>query len=67
MGTITLPYTFVAGQTPTATNWNANPTTIATLVNGQIDKANVDSSAQTALLLWMRHRQLAVPRLSLVR
>ena len=50
MGTITLPYTFVAGQTPTATNWNANPTTIATLVNGQIDKANVDSSGPDGIV-----------------
>ena len=50
MGTITLPYTFVAGQTPTATNWNANPTTIATLVNGQIDKANVDSSSSDGIV-----------------
>lgn len=50
MGTITLPYTFVAGQTPTATNWNANPTTIATLLNGQIDKANVDSSSSDGIV-----------------
>ena len=50
MGTITLPYTFIAGQTPTATNWNANPTTIATLVNGQIDKANVDSSSSDGIV-----------------
>ena len=50
MGTITLPYTFIAGQTPTATNWNANPTTIATLVNGQLDKANVDSSSTDGIV-----------------
>ena len=50
MGSITLPYTFIAGQTPTATNWNANPTTIATLVNGQLDKANVDSSSTDGIV-----------------
>jgi hypothetical protein len=50
MGTITLPYTFIAGQTPTQTQWNSNPTTIATLVNGQIDKANVDSSGSDGIV-----------------
>ncbi len=50
MGTISLPYTFVAGQTPTATQWNSNPTTIATLVNGQIDKANVDSAGTDGIV-----------------
>jgi RNA polymerase subunit RPABC4/transcription elongation factor Spt4 len=50
MGAITLPYTFVAGQTPTQTQWNSNPTTIATLVNGQIDKANVDSSGSDGIV-----------------
>ena len=50
MGTISLPYTFVAGQTPTATQWNSNPTTIATLVNGQIDKANVDSAGSDGIV-----------------
>ena len=38
-------YTFVAGQVPTATNWNANPSSLSTLLSGALDKDNVDSTS----------------------
>ena len=62
MGTISLPYTFVAGQTPTQTQWNANPATIATLVNGQIDKANVDSSGSDGIVTMDETQAISGPK-----
>ena len=44
MGAVSQIYTFVAGAVPTASNFNADPAQIYTLLNGQLDKANVDSS-----------------------
>ena len=38
-------YTFVAGQVPTAANWNANPSSLSTLLSGQVDRDNVDSTS----------------------
>ena len=38
-------YTFIAGQVPTATNWNANPSSLSTLLSGALDKDNVDSTS----------------------
>ena len=45
MGTISRQYSFVAGAVPSAANWNADPNNFITLVNGQIDEANVDYSS----------------------
>ena len=45
MGTISRQYSFVAGAVPSAANWNADPNNFITLVNGQIDEANVDHSS----------------------
>ena len=45
MGTISTQYSFVAGAVPSAANWNADPNNFITLVNGQIDEANVDYSS----------------------
>ena len=45
MGTISRQYTFIAGAIPSAANWNADPNNFITLVNGQIDEANVDYSS----------------------
>jgi len=50
MGTITRQYTFVAGAVPTADNWNSDWDQILTLVNGQLDKANVDSSSSDGIV-----------------
>ena len=49
MGTISRQYTFVAGAVPTADNWNADWSQILTLVNGQVDKGNVDSSSSDGI------------------
>ena len=45
MGTISRQYSFVAGAVPSAANWNADPNNFITLVNGQLDEANVDYSS----------------------
>lgn len=49
MGTISRQYTFVAGAVPTADNWNADWSQMLTLVNGQLDKGNVDSSSSDGI------------------
>jgi len=52
MGLITAPapYTFVANTVPTATNFNANPTAIVTLLNGNLDSANCDTSSSDGIM-----------------
>ena len=50
MGVIIQTYPFVAGAIPTAANWNSNWTTVLALVNGGIDKANVDSSSSDGIV-----------------
>jgi hypothetical protein len=50
MGLISQTYTFVAGAIPTASQWNSNWTTVLNLVNGNIDKANVDSSSTDGIV-----------------
>lgn len=45
MGVITLPTTFVDGTIPTASQFNGDLTTIANEFNGNIDNANVKTSA----------------------
>jgi hypothetical protein len=50
MGSIAQAYSFVAGAIPSAANWNSNWTTVLALVNGQIDKANVDSSGTDGIV-----------------
>lgn len=49
MAVWTQVYTFVAGQVPTATNWNANPSSLETLLSGAVDKANVDSTSSDGI------------------
>lgn len=50
MGLITRSYTFVDGQTPTGAEWNLDINQLFTLVNGQIDKANVDSASSDGIV-----------------
>ncbi|HCR19358.1 MAG TPA: hypothetical protein DIU35_17920 [Candidatus Latescibacteria bacterium] len=49
MGTISRQYTFAAGAIPTAGNWNADWDQILTLVNGQLDRSNVDSTSSDGI------------------
>ena len=49
MGAVSQIYTFVAGAVPTASNFNADPAQIYTLLNGQLYKANVDSSGSDGI------------------
>ena len=42
-------YTFIAGQVPTASNWNANPSSLSTLLSGALDAANVDTSSSDGI------------------
>lgn len=48
MGTVVKPNTYVAGSTITASEVNSNEDTLYTLVNGNIDNANLDASASIA-------------------
>ena len=48
MGLITKSFSFTVGTTITASEHNTNFDTIYSLVNGQIDDANIDSSAAIA-------------------
>lgn len=45
MGTVTKTNTFTSGQTIQASDHNTNLDTLYTLVNGQIDNANIKSGA----------------------
>lgn len=45
MGTVTKPNTYTAGNTILASEVNANEDTLYTLVNGNIENANIKSSA----------------------
>lgn len=49
MGLITRSHTFVHGEIPTASEFNVDIATLFTLVNGQLDKANVDSSSSDGI------------------
>ncbi len=55
MGTITRSHTFTAGEKPTDTQWNVDINQLFTLVNGNIDNANIDLTstyAWTAAHTW---------------
>ena len=50
MGTLTRLYTFVAGAVPTAAQWNADPAQFITLVNGNLDEANIDTTSADGIV-----------------
>ena len=50
MGTYTRSHSFTAGEKPTEAQWNVDIDGLITLCNGQIDKANVDSSSTDGIV-----------------
>ncbi len=50
MGLITRSHSFVSGEKPTEDEWNTDIDQAYTLLNGQIDKANVDSSSSDGIM-----------------
>ena len=50
MGTYTRSHSFTSGEKPTEAQWNVDIDGLITLCNGQIDKANVDSSSTDGIV-----------------
>ena len=50
MGTITRSHPFVDQEVPTVAEWNVDTNQLFTLVGGQLDKANVDSSSSDGIM-----------------
>jgi hypothetical protein len=50
MGTYTRSHSFTSGEKPTEAQWNVDIDGIITLCNGQLDKANVDSSSTDGIV-----------------
>ena len=62
IGAIARVYTFVAGAVPTAANWNADWDQVLTLVNGQLDKANVDSASSDGIVTMDETQTISGPK-----
>jgi len=51
VGLVTVQYTFLTGAIPNSTQWQSNFSTLFTLVNGQLDSANVDKSSSDGIMV----------------
>ena len=50
MGTITRSHSFISSEKPTEDEWNVDIDQLFSLINGNLDKANVDSSSSDGVV-----------------
>ena len=62
MGSITRSHSFVSGEKPTESEWNVDIDQLFTLVNGQLDTNNVDTSSSDGVSVLNANRTITGTR-----